>query len=95
MKANLNPAGDPWGPCGGTDGSGSAAAAEANAASALPARASSRAVGLLRRRRLPLDRPFRFYTLCPSLCTASHTMCVYLLGSNPKAGIFHFHRFEK
>lgn len=97
MKANLNPAGDPWDPRSGTDGSGSAAAVEANAALALSAHASSRAATLLRRRHLPLDRPFCFYALCPSLCTstASHIMCVCLFGSSLKAGIFPFHRFEK
>jgi len=53
MKANLNTAGDSWGPWSGTDSSGSAAAAEGDAASALPAHASSRAAGLLHRTDLP------------------------------------------
>ena len=86
MKANLNTAREPWGPWSGTEGSGSAAAVEGNAPSAPRACASLRAARLLRRIDLPLDGPFCFYTLCPSLCTsmASHTMCVYLLWQQAK-----------
>lgn len=85
MKANLNTAREPWGPRSATDGSGSAAAAEGNAPPALRARASSRAARVLLRIDLHPNRPFCFYTPCPSLRTraASHAMCVYLLWQQP------------